>query len=111
MAAMLGRNFDFRNNRDAKGPIFPVGDIDPRLSVHEDVIGAITASGKPMAFQRTKALAALKQGQEIAYENVRLRLEAGGVRAVDANGTDLGSHGAFWFAWSQFHPGTALWPE
>ena len=29
--------------------------------------------------------------------------------AVDASGTDLGSHQAFWFAWSQFHPGTALW--
>lgn len=107
----LGRNFDFRNNRDAKGPIFPVGDVDPRLSVHEDVIGAITASGKPVAFQRSKALVALKQGQDISYENVRLRLDAGGVRAVDADGTDLGSHEAFWFAWSQFHPGTALWPE
>lgn len=107
----LGRNFDFRNNRDAKGPIFPVGDVDPRLSVHEDVIGAITATGKPVAFQRTKALAALRQGQDIAYENVRLKLEAGGVRAVDADGSDLGSHEAFWFAWSQFYPGTALWPE
>ena len=27
----------------------------------------------------------------------------------DADGSDLGSHQAFWFAWSQFHPGTALW--
>ena len=107
----LGRNFDFRNNRDAKGPIFPVGDVDPRLSVHEDVIGAITASGKPVAFQRTKALAALKQGEEISFENVRLKLEAGGVRAIDADGSDLGSHEAFWFAWSQFYPGTALWPQ
>ena len=25
----LGRDFDFRNNRDANGPIFPVGDVDP----------------------------------------------------------------------------------
>jgi hypothetical protein len=107
----LGRNFDFRNNRDAKGPIFPVGDVDPRLSVHEDVIGAITASGKPVAFHRTKALAALKQGEEISFENVNLKLDAGGVRAIDADGTDLGSHEAFWFAWSQFYPGTALWPE
>lgn len=107
----LGRNFDFRNNRDAKGPIFPVGDVDPRLSVHEDVIGAITASGKPVAFQRTKALVALKQGQEIAYENVRLKLNAGGIQAVDADGSDLGSHEAFWFAWSQFYPGTALWTQ
>ncbi len=105
----LGRDFDFRNGRDANGPIFPVGDVDPRLPVHEDIIGVITASGKPVAFQRSKAFVALKKGDEIAYENVRLRLEAGGIKAVDANGSDLGSHQAFWFAWSQFHPKTALW--
>lgn len=105
----LGRDFDFRNNRDADGPIFPVGNVDPRLSVHEDIIGAITASGKPVAFQRSKAIAALKQGKEIKFENIRLVLDAGGVKAVDANGSDLGSHQAFWFAWSQFHPETELW--
>ena len=106
----LGRNFDFRNTRDANGPIFPVGDVDPRLPVHEDIIGVVTASGKPIAFQRSKAFVALKKGDEIAYENVRLALDAGGIKAVDADGTDLGSHQAFWFAWSQFHPQTALWP-
>ncbi|MEM1302963.1 MAG: DUF3179 domain-containing (seleno)protein [Pseudomonadota bacterium] len=105
----LGRDFDFRNNRDANGPIFPVGDVDPRLSVHEDVIGVITASGTPVAFQRSKAIAALSQGADIRVENVRLKLDAGGVRAVDTDGSDLGSHEAFWFAWSQFHPGTELW--
>ena len=105
----LGRDFDFRNNRDANGPIFPVGNVDPRLSVHEDIIGIITASGKPIAFQRSKAVAALQKGEEIAYENVRLTLAAGGIKAVDENGRDLGSHQAFWFAWSQFHPGTELW--
>ena len=107
----LGRDPDFRNNRDANGPIFPVGDVDPRLSVHEDIIGIVTASGKPVAFQRSKAIAALISGEEIAYENVRLALDAGGVKAIDADGSPLGSHQAFWFAWSQFHPGTALWGE
>jgi hypothetical protein len=106
----LGRDFDFRNTRDANGPIFPVGDVDPRLPVHEDIIGVITASGKPVAFQRSKAFVALKKGDVIAYENVRLELDAGGIKAVDADGSDLGSHQAFWFAWSQFHPQTALWP-
>lgn len=106
----LGRDFDFRNNRDADGPIFPVGDVDPRLPVHEDIIGIVTASGKPVAFQRSKAVAALKQGNEIVYENIRLELDAGGIKAVDAEGADLGSHQAFWFAWSQFHPQTVLWP-
>jgi hypothetical protein len=107
----LGRDFDFRNGRDANGPIFPVGDVDPRLPVHEDVIGVVAASGTPVAFQRSAAMIALTRGEEIGFENVRLRLEAGGIRAVDADGADLGSHQAFWFAWSQFHPGTALWPE
>ena len=105
----LGRNFDFRNGRDADGPIFPVGDVDPRLPVHEDIIGVVTSSGTPVAFQRSKAFVALKNGQEIAFENVRLELDAGGIRAVDVDGSDLGSHQAFWFAWSQFYPGTALW--
>ncbi len=105
----LGRNFDFRNNRDANGPIFPVGEVDPRLPDHEDIIGVVAASGKPVAFQRSKAFVALKRGEKIAYENIRLKLDAGGIRAVDADGSDLGSHQAFWFAWSQFHPKTALW--
>ncbi|SHG40479.1 DUF3179 domain-containing (seleno)protein [Cognatishimia maritima] len=105
----LGRDFDFRNNRDANGPIFPVGDVDPRLPVHEDIIGVITASGKPVAFQRSKAFLALKRGEEIKVENVNLVIDAGGVKAVDVNGAPLGSHQAFWFAWSQFYPGTVLW--
>lgn len=107
----LGRDFDFRNTRDANGPIFPVGDVDPRLPVHEDVIGVITASGQPVAFQRSTAFAALQSGAEIAVENIRLELDAGGIRAVDSDGGDLGSHQAFWFAWSQFHPDTILWGE
>jgi hypothetical protein len=38
-----------------------------------------------------------------------VELDAGGIKAVDADGVDLGSHQAFWFAWSQFHPDTELW--
>ena len=110
-ALALGRDFDLRNTRDANGPIFPVGDVDPRLPVHEDVVGVITASGTPVAFQRSKAFVALQSGREIAFENVQLVLDAGGLRAVDVNGSDLGSHQAFWFAWSQFHPQTVLWSE
>ena len=107
----LGRDFDFRNNRDANGPIFPIGDVDPRLPVHEDIIGVVTASGKPYAFQRSKAFIALKNGEKVAVENVQLVLDGGGIRAVDSQGADQGSHQAFWFAWSQFHPTTGLWPE
>jgi len=106
----LGRDFDFRNNRDAHGPIFPVGNIDPRLSVHDDVVGLISASGIPIAFHTETALTALKNGDDIIYENIRLVLDGGGIRAIDNHGKDLGSHQAFWFAWSQFHHNTKLWP-
>lgn len=108
-ALALGRDFDFRNGRDADGPIFPIGDVDPRLPVQEDIIGVVTASGTPVAFQRSTAMAALLSGAEIAVEDVRLELDAGGIRAVGPQGEDLGSHQAFWFAWSQFHPDTELW--
>ncbi len=107
----LGRDFDFRNTRDADGPIFPVGDVDPRLEVQEDVLGVFTGSGRAVAFPRGLALAALSDGAEVTFEDVRLVQVAGGLRAIDADGADLGSHEAFWFAWSQFHPETALWPE
>lgn len=105
----MGRNFDFRNGRDANGPIFPVGARDPRLPVHEDVIGVITASGKPIAFQRSKAFLALSDGQQVGVENIQLELSAGGIKAIDKDGKDLGSHQSFWFAWSQFYPDTQLW--
>ncbi len=106
----LGRDFDFRNNRDAHGPIFPIGNVDARLPVHEDVLGVVTDKGTPVAFHIKTALAALGNGEKIVVDNVQLVLDGGGVRAVDARGKDLGGHQAFWFAWSQFYPKTRLWP-
>lgn len=105
----LGRDFNFREGRDANGPIFPIGDVDPRLPVQEDVIGVVTGAGTPVAFQRSKAMAALESGADVSFEDVSLVLDAGGIRAEGADGGALGSHQAFWFAWSQFHEGTALW--
>ena len=43
-------------------------------------------------------------------DGIVLALDGGGVKAVDIDGNDLGGHQAFWFAWSQFYPGTELWP-
>ena len=105
----LGRNPNFRNGRDANGPIFPVGDVDPRLPVQEDVIGVVTASGKPVAFPIVTAFVALNRGDKVEFENIKLEIDSGGLKAVDSTGSDPGSHQAFWFAWSQFYPHTELW--
>ena len=105
----MGRDFNLRETRDANGPIFPVGDVDPRLPVHEDVIGVVTASGTPIAFPRATAAAALAAGQSVAFENVQLELSAGGLRAIGSDGAEIASHQAFWFAWSQFYSETVLW--
>ncbi|MEO0357839.1 MAG: DUF3179 domain-containing (seleno)protein, partial [Pseudomonadota bacterium] len=107
----LGRDFNFRDGRDANGPIFPVGDVDPRLPVQDDVIGVIAADGTPVAFPRAAALLALRSGAPVTFKDITMRIDAGGLRAVRDDGTDPGSHQAFWFAWSQFHPGTAVWGQ
>jgi len=53
---------------------------------------------------------ALDAGEKITIENIEIILEGGGVRAVTDEGQDIGTHQAFWFAWSQFYPETLLWP-
>ena len=105
----LGRDFDFRNGRDADGPIFPIGDADTRLPVHADVLGVMTDDGTPVAFYVDSALDTLRRGERVVFEGIELVLDGGGVRALDADGDDVVGHQAFWFAWSQFHPDTALW--
>lgn len=106
----MDRDFDFRNNRDANGPIFPIGDVDPRLAVQEDIVGLVAETGQAVAFQLSKVIETLNKGEQISFENIRLVLDGGGVRAVGKAGEDLGGHQAFWFAWSQFYPDTVLWP-
>lgn len=100
---------DLRNTRDANGPIFPIGEVDDRLPVQEDVIGVTGESGTPIAFQVTKAIEVLEAGGSVEVDGIILELDGGGVRAVDADGNDVGAHQAFWFAWSQFQPDTELW--
>ncbi|MEM7518230.1 MAG: DUF3179 domain-containing (seleno)protein, partial [Planctomycetota bacterium] len=115
-ALALGRDFDFRNTRDAKGPIFPVGSVDARLEVQEEVLGVIAPSGLPVAFPAKVAKAALLRGENVVEAGVRLTLSAGGLLAHDSAEQDsktpprnLGGHLAFWFAWSQFYPETVVW--
>ncbi len=95
--------------RDDDGPIFPIGDLDERLGVHDQVFGVVLDDGTPIAFPVDAAAAALEDGGTVALGGVTLRLDGGGVRAVDAVGHELEGHQAFWFAWSQFMPDTLLW--
>lgn len=96
--------------RDADGPIFPVGERDDRLPAQQEVLGVISPRGQAIAFPAEAARSALEQGEAVSLQGVELVLEAGGLAArVDGAGPGLSSHEAFWFAWSQFHPGTLLW--
>ncbi len=116
---ILGEGLDFDNpngfdplrGRDDNGPIFPIGDVDPRLPVSEPVLGVVSPkSGNPIAFHVALAIATLQNGDSVEYDGVRLVRSGSGLRAIHANGHDLGGHQAFWFAWSQFHPDTVIWP-
>ena len=95
--------------RDEDGPIFPIGDLDERLGVHDQVFGVVLTDGTPVAFPVDAAAAVLSGGGTVELGGVMLRLDGGGVRAVDAAGNELEGHQAFWFAWSQFMPDTLLW--
>ena len=110
-AESLGRRSDLRKTRDAKGPIFPVGDVDPRLSVHEEVLGVLAPTGEPVAFQVSKAKKYLRQGREVSFSGVTIKESAGGLIALDQEGSPLVTHESFWFGWSQFRPDTSLWGE
>ncbi len=107
----LGRDFDFRNGRDADGPIFPIGDVDPRLPVQADVVGVTTPAGEPLAFHLETALSAIGRGEVVEVDGIRLIRRGDGLVAESLDGEPIAAHQAFWFAWSQFHPDTALWPD
>jgi hypothetical protein len=106
----IGRSYplDPLRGRDAQGPIFPVGDVDPRLPVHEVVLGLTGPQGQALAFPRAAVLLALAAGETVRLGGVEVRNEAGGLRAFAA-GQELTAQQSFWFAWSQFKPGTLLW--
>ncbi|MGB5758028.1 MAG: DUF3179 domain-containing (seleno)protein [Acidimicrobiales bacterium] len=107
----IGRSYELDPlaGRDDNGPIFPIGDVDPRLPVQEPVLGVLTEDGRSIAFHVEAAAGILSGGDSIVVEGIELRLDGGGIRAF-RNGEDAGGHQAFWFAWSQFYPDTAVWP-
>lgn len=107
----IGRAYpdDPLRGRDDNGPIFPVGDVDPRYEPNTPVIGVIGADGTPVGFVVEAARLAAADGQTIEAEGVELLADGSGFRAVDGDGNELVAHQAFWFAWTQFHPDATIW--
>jgi hypothetical protein len=108
----IGRSYpaDPLRGRDEDGPIFPIGPVDPRLPVQAKVLGVIAPDGRPLAFPVDQTRAALGRGGEVLLDGVEVVADGSGLRARrPAGGADLPAHEAFWFAWSQFHPGTSVW--
>ena len=108
-----GRGIDYPDDplrgRDDNGPIFPVGDVDPRLGVQDPVLGVTAPDGTVIAFPVGQATLALEAGEDVQLAGVLVELDAGGLVATAADGSSLPTHQAFWFAWSQFHPDTKVW--
>ena len=107
----IGRRYslDPLQGRDDDGPIFPIGDVDGRLPVQTEVFGVAVEGIGPVAFPVVAAREALAAGGEVVADGVALIADGDGLRARSLDGEPLVSHQAFWFAWSQFNPGTALW--
>ncbi len=106
----IGRHYPFDplGGRDDDGPIFPVGEVDPRLPVQDQVLGVRTG-GVTVAFPEGAVRAALAQGRPVEHEGVTVRLVAGALAAFDRDGEPIATHQSFWFAWSQFFPETEVW--
>jgi len=96
--------------RDAGGPIFPIGEVDTTLFASQAVVGTILDDGSALAFPLDAALDALDQGEPVSLGGVSVIADGSGVRLVNDNGgTELTSSQAAWFAWSQRFPDTQLW--
>ncbi|MEX0826889.1 MAG: DUF3179 domain-containing (seleno)protein [Acidimicrobiia bacterium] len=103
-----GYALDPLGGRDDLGPIFPIGDRDPRLPVQEQVLGLTLPDGTAVAFPVALALVRLAGAEPVELAGVGLSVEAGGLVA-HFEGTPIAAAQSFWFAWSQFHPDTLIW--
>ncbi len=106
----IGRTYpeDPLRGRDDDGPIFPIGNVDPRLPVQTQVLG-VQHGETFVAFPADEAVAALRAGQAVTFEEIVVELDGNGLKARLSGGDELVTHQAFWFAWSQFHPTTDVW--
>lgn len=110
----LGRSYPENplRGRDDDGPIFPIGDWDDRLPVQEKVLGVLVGVGTEqiaVAFPVVGAHATLDRGGSVEHSGIVVTKDGGGLRALGPDGVETPAHESFWFAWSQFHPGTELW--
>ncbi len=106
----IGRSYpaDPLRGRDDDGPIFPIGDVDPRLPASRRVLG-IVEDGRAIAFPVAEAKFELDAGRPVELDGIVVGLDGDGLRAHRTDGGDVVGHEAFWFAWSQFNPDTLLW--
>jgi hypothetical protein len=104
-------SLDPLRGRDDHGPIFPIGPVDGRLPSQAQVVGVELSNGGALAFSVDEARAALAAGRAVRARGVELVPDGSGWRARDERGAELVAAQAFWFAWSQFHPGTDLWRD
>ena len=107
----IGRSYprDPLRGRDDHGPIFPIGDVDPRLEVQEPVVGVIAEDGTPVAFPVATIEPLTADGAVITFGGVTVTSDGAGFTAIsETSGNPLAAHQAFWFAWSQFHTDTLL---
>ncbi len=108
----IGRAYplDPLRGRDDNGPIFPIGNTDPRLPVQESVVGVIAPDGTAVAFRAASARATIDSGGTVELAGVTIVTDGAGLQARDnATNEPIAAHQSFWFAWSQFHPDTQLW--
>lgn len=105
----IGRQYplDPLRGRDDDGPIFPIGDPDPRLPVQEPVLGVIDGDRR-IALPIEGLSRALLNAESIEVLGLTVARDGGGYR-VTRDGQAVPTHYAFWFAWSQFYPDSILW--
>lgn len=99
---------------DSEDLMFPVRFRDERFHPKEQVIGvSVDGSHKAYPFSRLARAGSGLIEDEIAGQRIRIEFDpqARTGRVTDAEGRELPSLIAFWFAWVAFHPETAVHGE